>query len=75
MVEVYAGSRAALQQEIDHWERRDLDGLTPPAVDLADLLDDQDFVGIRGVSLQRGERYLEEVLERTIDFVISTHSY
>lgn len=68
-------ARAALQQLTDHWERRGLDAIGPPALDPRALLDGVEFVHVRGIS--RANVPTDETGEpdRTIDLVIGAHSY
>lgn len=68
-------ARAALQQLTDHWERRDLDAIGPPALDPRALLDGVEFVHVRGVSRAQVPAGETSEPDRTIDLVIGAHSY
>lgn len=68
-------TRIALQQLADHWERRGLDTIGPPAMDPCTLLDGIEFVRLCGISQARSPAGEIDDTDRTIDLVIGAHSY
>src|SRR5690348_10861839 len=64
----------ALGKHIDHLERRSLEGLQPLEFDLAEILDGQSFLSIRGLADFWSTSHGVEFCQSMTDLVVGTHS-
>jgi uncharacterized membrane-anchored protein YhcB (DUF1043 family) len=64
-----------LEQEIDNYERHNLDSIMPSAVDPRELFVGHEFVRIRGISNFWDRDAPVNYLQHVIDFVIGSHGY